>query len=128
MTLDEFFDGKEKSRQLFETVLRAVGASGSFGLHISKSQIAFIAEKAFGWVWIPGKYIKSTVPLVLSVSLPAPDASTRWKQIVEPAPGRFMHHLELNSVDEVDDDVIGWLAKARQFSNEPRRGPVSPSG
>ena len=40
------------------------------------------------------------------------DHSPRWKQVVEPAPGRFTHHLELRSVDEVDDEVGGWLREA----------------
>ncbi|MEM5774313.1 MAG: DUF5655 domain-containing protein, partial [Anaerolineaceae bacterium] len=117
MTLDEFFIGKDKSRQLFEAVTQAVLAAGPFELQVSKSQIAFKAGRVFGWVWIPGRYIKSIVPLVLSVSLPAQDGSARWKQIVEPGPGRFMHHLELNSTDEVDADVVAWLAQAREYAN-----------
>ncbi len=121
MTLDEFFEGKEKSRQLFETVSRAVGETGAFELRISKSQVAYQADKVFAWVWIPGQYIKSTVPLVLSVSLPARDPSTRWKQIVEPACGRFMHHLELNTADDVDDEVIMWLKQAREFACQRRQ-------
>ncbi len=121
MTLEEFFDGKEKSRQLFDMVSRAVSVSGAFELQVSKSQIAYKADKVFAWVWIPGKYIKSTVPLVLSVSLPARDSSRRWKQIVEPACGRFMHHLELNAAEEVDDEVITWLNQAREFASQPRQ-------
>jgi hypothetical protein len=38
--------------------------------------------------------------------------SPRWKEIVEPAPGRFTHHLELYDVADVDDEVRGWLRQA----------------
>lgn len=124
MTLDEFFNGKEKSRQLFEAVTQAVLAAGPFELQVTKSQIAFKAGRVFGWVWIPGQYIKSIVPLVLSVSLPSQDGSVRWKQIVEPAPGRFMHHLELNSADEVDEEVVVWLTRAREFANRFSAPPI----
>jgi hypothetical protein len=36
----------------------------------------------------------------------------RWKQIVEPAPGRFTHHLELHTASEIDDEVRRWLQEA----------------
>ena len=52
-------------------------------------------DEFFAWIWIPGRYIKSDVPLVLSVSLPAQDGLARWKEIVEPARGRYMYHFEL---------------------------------
>jgi hypothetical protein len=31
---------------------------------------------------------------------------------VEPAKGRFTHHLELREPDEVDEEVAGWLREA----------------
>ena len=31
---------------------------------------------------------------------------------VEPAPGRFMHHLKLAALPEVDDEVRLWLREA----------------
>ena len=36
----------------------------------------------------------------------------RWKQIVEPAPGRFMHHLEPYAREELDGEVAAWLREA----------------
>jgi hypothetical protein len=63
---------------------------------------------------MPGKYLRrKAAPLVPSVSLPDRDVSPRWKSIVEPAPGRFMHHLELYTIDEIDDEVRAWLWAAR---------------
>jgi hypothetical protein len=50
--------------------------------------------------------------LVLTLSLRRRDASPRWKEIVEPAKGRFTHHLELRSPDEIDAEVRAWLARA----------------
>lgn len=40
------------------------------------------------------------------------DPSSRWKEIVEPKPGRFTHHLELNAPTAVDDEVCAWLMAA----------------
>ncbi|OGO32309.1 MAG: hypothetical protein A2Z16_09930 [Chloroflexi bacterium RBG_16_54_18] len=82
-------------------------------LRITKSQIAFYHRRAFAWAWIPSRYLpRATAPLVLSLSLHRRDPSTRWKEIVEPAAGHFMHHLELFSVDQLDVQLLGWLQEA----------------
>lgn len=79
----------------------------------TKSQVAFRRRRAFAWAWRPGQYLHGRVaPLVLTVALPARDGSPRWKQVVEPAPGRFIHHLELYSSAELDEEVAGWLRQA----------------
>jgi Domain of unknown function (DUF5655) len=48
------------------------------------------------------------------------DASPRWKQVVEPAPGRFTHRLEFRSAEEIDDEVRTWLAEAWQAAAQGR--------
>jgi hypothetical protein len=112
-TLDEFFAGQEESRQLFDEVRRAVEAIGPVELRVGKSQVSFRRRKAFAWVWRPGQYLKGkTAPLVLTLALGHRDVSPRWKQIVEPRPGHFTHHLELYSVNDVDEEVRAWLRDA----------------
>jgi hypothetical protein len=113
MTLDEFFAGYEDSRQLFEVVRGAVDACGPAELRVTKSQIAFYRRRAFAWVWVPGRYLRGEVaPLVLTLSFPQRDPSLRWKEVVEPAPGRFTHHLELYTSADVDGQVRQWLRDA----------------
>jgi hypothetical protein len=34
--------------------------------------------------------------------------------VVNPAPGVWMHHLELNAMADLDDEVAGWLGEARK--------------
>jgi hypothetical protein len=114
-TLDEFFAGFQESHILFEAVLKEVNALGAAEMKVSKSQIAFLRKKAFAWVWVPGKYLHGkTAPLVLTLSLRRRSSSPRWKEIVEPYPGRFTHHLELFSTQDMDDEVRGWLRDAWQ--------------
>jgi hypothetical protein len=113
MTLDQFFAGQEQSRQLFEIVRREVEGLGETSMRITKSQVAFRRRRGFAWVWMPGMYLKrETPPLVLTLSLPQWDGSPRWKEIVEPYPGRFTHHLELRDPAEIDDEVRSWLKEA----------------
>lgn len=113
MTLDEFFGDQDESRQLFEALLRLVNEIGPSEYKVTKSQIAFRRKKAFAWAWMPARYLRrKAAPLVLSLSFPNRNPSPRWKQIVEPARGRFMHHLELYSVDNLDDEAAAWLRRA----------------
>ncbi|HQE93251.1 MAG TPA: DUF5655 domain-containing protein [Anaerolineae bacterium] len=113
MTPEEFFEGHDLSMHLFEAVRGALGAIGSAETRVTKSQIAFRRRKAFAWVWMPGKYLHgSRAPLVLTLSLSRRNASPRWKEIVEPSPGRFTHHLELYALADIDDEVRNWLREA----------------
>src|SRR5512137_857457 len=96
MTLDDFFAGQEEPRLIFESLRSAVDAVGKAGPRVTKSQVAFRRRRAFAWAWMPGKHLHGRhAPLVLTIALRRKDASRRWKEIVEPRPGRFAHHLEL---------------------------------
>ena len=113
MTLDELFSGREESRRIFDTLHAAIEALGPAEVRVTKSQVAFRRSKAFAWAWVPDRYLRSRhAPLVLTLSLTRRDSSQRWKEVVEPAPGRFTHHLELCAAHEIDDEVRGWLQEA----------------
>ncbi len=115
MTLDEFFAGYDDSRILFETLRKAIEELGPAEIRVTKSQVAFYRQKAFAWAWVPDRYLHGKhAPLVLTLSFRYRDASPRWKEIVEPKPGRFTHHLELYSSADIDDEVRGWLRAARE--------------
>jgi hypothetical protein len=113
MTLDEFFAGHEASRPIFEALREAIEELGPVDTRVTKSQVAFYRRKAFAWAWIPDRYLHGQhAPLVLTLSFRQRDPSPRWKEIVEPYPGRFTHHLELYSRADVDDEVCAWLQAA----------------
>jgi hypothetical protein len=113
MTLDEFFSGRDESHRIFDTLRATIEALGPVDIRVTKSQVAFRRRKAFAWAWVPDRYLRGRhAPLVLTLSFAKPDRSPRWKQIVEPAPGRFTHHLELHAPSEIDDQVRGWLQEA----------------
>jgi hypothetical protein len=114
MTESEFFTGRPLAQGLFRLIVAAQEAIGPASVRITRSQIAFSRRRAFAWVWTPDRYLRghNIAPLVLSVALPARDGSPRWKEIVEPARGHIMHHLELRDPAELDDEVHGWLRRA----------------
>jgi hypothetical protein len=117
VTLDEFFAGYEASRPLFDSLRKLADSLGDSELRISKSQIAITRRQAFAWAWVPDRYLSGAhAPLVLSVALPRRDPSPRWKQVIEPSPGRFMHHLELRAESDLDEVRAclqeAWVAAA----------------
>ena len=112
-----YFQGFDESRMLFDFLLPYVEAAGVSEIVVSKTQISFRRERAFAWVWIPEKHLgRRMAPLVLSLSLPTRDPSPRWKEIVEPYPGKFMHHLELYTPDHIDEEVRAWFRAAYEWA------------
>lgn len=113
MTLDAFFSTRPHSYALFAALRREIEALGAIDIRVGKSQVAFWRAKAVARVWIPEQYLgRTAAPLVLTLGFRSRDPSPRWKSIVEPAPGRFTHHLELYSAADIDDEVRGWLRRA----------------
>lgn len=113
MTLDDFFAGQEEAKLIFKGLRGAIEAIDQANIRVTKSQIASRRRRAFAWAWMPGMYLRGKhAPLVLTIALRRRDSSPRWKEIVEPRPGRFTHHLELHSTAEIDDEVRSWLQEA----------------
>jgi predicted transport protein len=113
MTLEEFFAGWDDSFQLFEVLRKEIEMLGPAEMRVQKSQVSFRRARPFAFVWIPGKTLhRKAALLVLTLGFCYRDDSPRWKEIVEPHPGRFTHHLELYSVEEIDDQVRSWLKAA----------------
>lgn len=108
----DFFAGHPDGQVVAAAVVATVATIGPYDVRVSRSQVAFRRRIGFAYLWRPGQYVTSDVPAVLSVALPREDASPRWKQVVHPAAHVWMHHLELRTPDEVDEDVVGWLAEA----------------
>ncbi|MGE3856937.1 MAG: DUF5655 domain-containing protein [Dehalococcoidia bacterium] len=113
--LDRFFDGRPEARALFDAVQARIAALGVDGvrLRVTKSQVAFSRRRGFAWAWTPDRYLRGrTAPLVLSIALGRRDGSARWKEVVQPAPARWMHHLELTDAAQLDVEVDAWLSEA----------------
>jgi hypothetical protein len=106
------FAGRPVGLAIFLAIEDAIHHLGGAQLRVTKSQAAFRRRRGFAYVWPPGRYVSSTVPAVLSLALDREVTSTRVKQVSHPAPSVWMHHIELNSIAEVDDEVLGLLREA----------------
>lgn len=113
MAFMDYLDEHPESRALFEQLRRAIIEIGPLEERESKSQVAFRRRRTFALAWAPGLYLgRRGAPLVLSVVLPERDTDSRWKEVVEPRLGVFMHHLELHVVDDIDDQAKAWIKRA----------------
>jgi hypothetical protein len=111
-TPEEFFTGSPTGLALYTAVADAIASIGPAGVTVTRSQIAFRRRTGFAYVWRPGRYVASDVPVVLSFGLPRELRSPRFKEVAHPAPRVWMHHVELRDPDQVDAEVRGWLAAA----------------
>jgi hypothetical protein len=111
-TPEEYFDGSPRGRAVYDAVCRALTGCAPLSTRVSRSQVSFRSDRGFAWLWRPERYVRSTYPVVLSLALPRQLATQRFKEVVEPAPGRWMHHLELAGPEGVDAEVVGWLREA----------------
>ena len=114
-SLEAYFEGFDESRRLFERLMESINTLEGVQIRVTKSQVGFWRKKAFAYAWIPARYLHGkTAPLVLTVGLRRRDPSPRWKEVVEPHPGRFTHHLELYLPDDLDGEAENWLLEAWQ--------------
>jgi len=112
-TFGEYLDDHPDSAALLEHLRQAILAIGPVEEKESKSQLAFRRRRTVAAAWAPGQYLgQRGAPLVLTLTFAERDPSPRWKEIVEPKPGAYTHHLELNDPQEIDEQVRVWLQRA----------------
>lgn len=113
MNENDYLGSDVEARAIFSALGSAVAEVGEAERRVSKSQIGFYRNHPFAAVWRPNRYLSEIrPPLVLTVFLQRRDRSPRWKEVVEPNPGRFTHHLEITRATEVDHQVREWLREA----------------
>jgi len=111
--ISEYLAGSATARWLRDAAIRAIESVGPSTHRTTRSQIAFRRRRGFAWIWAPRMYLtKGAAPLVLSIAAPHRLRSRRWKKVVEPTPGVFMHHLEVRRVRDIDAEVRAWLHTA----------------
>jgi hypothetical protein len=115
-TPEEFFAGSDTGLAVYGRVRAVVaGLADDVTVRTSKSQVAFRRRRGFAYLWRPGQYLRHpAAEVVLSVALPRELRSQRWKEVAHPSAGTWMHHLEVHSPADVDDEVRDWLREAAE--------------
>jgi hypothetical protein len=117
MTPEEYFAGSPHGWAVFGRVRSALAALHGLEVRPSTSQVAFRQRRTFAWLWRPGQYLANPgAEVVLSIALGRHDASPRFKEVAHPSPLHWIHHLEIQDVEEVDPEVVAWLREAAERS------------
>lgn len=118
MRPEDILDGHEIANSAYETAREKLNEFGPFETWTSKSQIAFRRRRGFAYLWLPDQYLRGPhADVVLSVALYRYDPSPRFKEVVQPSPGRWMHHLEPSGPEEIDAEDVGWLREAASHAD-----------
>ena len=122
MEAADFFAGSPEALAIHREVESAIERLGEATTRATKSQVGFYRTRPFAATWRPDQYLAGKhAPLVLSIYLDRRDNSPRWKEVVQPAKGRFTHHLELYSSKDVDEFVRCFLEEAWEAAGQRRR-------
>lgn len=115
MSPEDFFTDHPSGLAVFHRVELALLDVGHCEVRVTKSQVAFRRDRGFAYLWLPGQHLKNpSAEVVLSIALGRRDGSSRWKEVVHPSTKHWMHHLEVDDVDEIDAEVAAWLHEAAE--------------
>ena len=92
-------------------------------IRVMKTMIAFSNRRQFACVsFLPVRRAKERPEVWLTVTfgLAYRKESPRIDAATEPYPNRWTHHVMLSSVDEIDDELMGWIREASEFSAAKR--------
>ncbi|MDY0908541.1 DUF5655 domain-containing protein [Microbacterium sp. CFBP9034] len=109
---EAFFAPDKRAVSIYRALARPLIGLQGVEVAVSKSQVAFRARRAFALAWAPKRYVKSDVPVVVSIALKEKLDSSRFKEVSHPSPTAWMHHLELRLVKDVDQELISWIKRA----------------
>ncbi|VXC23068.1 hypothetical protein ARTHRO9AX_220294 [Arthrobacter sp. 9AX] len=98
-----------------------VSGLGPVEVRVTKSQVSFRRRRGFAYVWRPGAYVRSAVPVVLSLALPCEEASPLFKEIAHPPPGCGCTILRFWT-------AANWTVRWRTGSDGPMRLPAKDAG
>ena len=85
----------------------------------AKTQITFANKRGFAFAsFNPCRKAKDrpAVWMTVTFGLGYRKESPRIDAATEPYPGRWTHHVTVGSKDEIDEELLGWIKEAADFS------------
>lgn len=112
--IKKFFTEYPETHKLFTLICSYIDSLGEINVEVMKTQISFGTKKKFAWIWLPQTWVKGAPAngVVLTVGLRRRIEHPKVKEIKEPYPGRFTHHIVLLNKSDFNDDIKGILKEA----------------
>ena len=115
-----FFEGHMAALPLYEKLAkRALSEVDNVRIKVQKSQISFYNKHMFACVAFARVRKKKDCPedyIVVTFGLKHKVESPRIDIVTEPYPNRWTHHLLISRLDEIDEELMGWMKKAAAFA------------
>lgn len=92
-------------------------------IKVQKTQISFYNRRMFACISFAGVRKKSMRPdyyIVITFGLEHEVQSPRIDVATEAQPNRWMHHVLISDVSEIDEELMGWIKEASSFSEAKR--------
>lgn len=119
-----FFSGRPDALPLYEAFeSRVLGAFPEARVRVAKTQITFCARHGFAFVsFLPVRRAKERPRAFITVTfgLARREPSARIDACTEPYPGRFTHHVLVAAPQEIDDELMAWIAESYAFAERKR--------
>lgn len=119
MTSNElfFFDSMPDALPLYTALSeKLLAAFPNVAVEVKRTQITF--REKYGFAFVSLKRMKGCpkVFIIVSFGLSHRLDSPRIAIAVEPYPNRWTHHMIVRSAQEIDGELMGWLAEAHVFA------------
>ena len=119
-----FFNEKPAAIPLYEAFAKRVLAEiDNVSVKVQKTQISFSNRHNFAFVsLLPVCKAKERPEIYITVSfgLRYKKESPRIDAASEPYLNRWTHHMLVASAEEIDDELMGWIKEAAEFSSSKR--------
>ena len=121
-----YFEGKPVELALYQALFSQISSTfPQAKVKVQKSQISFYNPHLFAAASIPVRRKKDWPQdcLLVTFGLSHRLSSPRIAVAVEPYPNRWTHHVVVSRPEEIDGELLGWLAQAYHFgqTKHPRR-------
>lgn len=116
----QFFEVMPGALPLYEQLLELVRQTvGPFSIRVQKTQITWSNRYVFACISFakvrPAKLRPQTY-LVVTFGLDHRVESPRIDIATEPYPHRWTHHVLISAPEEIDNELLGWVREAYDFS------------
>lgn len=117
----QFFDRYPDAIPLYEKFEKCVeNLVPEVRIKVQKTQISFYNRHMFACVSFAGVRRKKDCPdcyIVVTFGLEHKAESPRIDIATEPYPNRWTHHVLISELEEIDDELMGWIREAAEFSD-----------
>ena len=117
-----FFDQHMDSLPLYEAFESSVKKEiTDIRIKVQKTQISFYNRHLFACISFTKVRKKKDCPdsyIVITFGLNHKLESPRIEAVSEPYPNRWTHHVLVSDINEIDDELMGWIKEAAVFSGK----------